>query len=437
MPHMHTPERTSGPEPIRAVARDEAVHALRRLRDAGFTAYFAGGCVRDELLGQAPKDYDIATDATPDRVRALFPGSAAVGESFGVILVRTGARTGAGPLEVATFREDAGYSDKRRPDAVRFSTPEADAQRRDFTINALFLDPLAGPTGEVIDFVGGRRDLDARIVRAVGDPEARLAEDHLRALRAVRFACRLGFQLDPRTADAIRAHASELAGVSRERIGDELRRMLTHPSRGRAVRLLSDLALDRPALATPAPGREGFRSLEGLGETGGAEDATIPLAAWALDRQGTEAATDGKARADLVRAWRRALCLSNDETASLRGILETLGVLLAGWDTLGVAGRKRLAVRPGFPGALAILVTLDAPRALATQSGVETLGTDGIGLAPPPLIDGNDLIGLGWSPGPGFARALEAAYDAQLEGRVSTKSQALELARELGAGWGV
>jgi poly(A) polymerase len=433
---MDGAERTPGPVVIDSPMRAEAVRAVERLRGAGFTAYFAGGCVRDALLGRAPKDYDIATDATPERVKGLFPRSAAVGESFGVILVRTGE----GPLEVATFREDAGYSDKRRPDAVRFSTPAADAQRRDFTINALFLDPLAGGTGEVIDFVGGRRDLEAGVVRAVGDPGARLAEDHLRALRAVRFACRLGFALDAGTAGAIRAHAAELSGVSRERIGDELRRMLGAGSRGRAVRMLRELGLDRPALGESGESGvagEGLGVVEGLAEDLGSDAVAVGLAAWAVDRRGAGVATDGKARGDLVRGWRRALCLSNDESAGLRGVLEVLGVLLREWEGLGVAGRKRVAVRPGFSGSMAILGVIEAERAAVVRGAVDELAGDGVGLAPVPLIDGNDLIGLGWTPGPGFARALDAVYDAQLEGRVSTKSEGLALAGELGGDSGV
>src|SRR5690606_2366392 len=167
------------------------------LRSHGHIAYFAGGCVRDALLGHPPTDYDIATDATPDRVQSLFDRTAAVGAHFGVVLVKRRGVT----VEVATFRSEGPYSDQRRPDSVTFSDPESDARRRDFTINALFLDPLAGD--KVIDFVGGRQDLKAGVVRAVGDPEARLAEDHLRALRAVRFTARLGFRLDQATAKAI------------------------------------------------------------------------------------------------------------------------------------------------------------------------------------------------------------------------------------------
>ncbi|MEC9373787.1 MAG: CCA tRNA nucleotidyltransferase, partial [Planctomycetota bacterium] len=220
-------------------ARQVATRIVKRLREKGFTAYFAGGCVRDELLGQHPTDYDVATDATPDDIRGLFNSTNEVGASFGVMLVHMFGRT----VEVATFREEDEYTDRRRPDRVHYSDAPNDARRRDFTINALFLDPLAEPEdgaetagfgrvdGVVIDYIGGVADLKAGIVRAVGDPEKRLSEDHLRALRAVRFAARLEFLLDPDTAAAVRRHATDLEGVSRERIGHELRKMLGHPTR--------------------------------------------------------------------------------------------------------------------------------------------------------------------------------------------------------------
>src|SRR5688572_17117161 len=241
-----------------AQARAAATEIVARLRGSGHAAYFAGGCVRDELLGLHPTDYDVATDAPPQRIRELFPRTAEVGAAFGVMLVHLYRAGGGGiTVEVATFRAEGPYSDARRPDTVRFSDAPTDAARRDFTINALFLDPLAAPDapaieGHVVDYVGGVADLRAGVVRAVGDPHQRLAEDHLRALRAVRFTARLGFALDPATADAVRQHAAELRGVSRERIGEEVRRMMGHPSRARAAELLAQLGLDVPVLEEPA-----------------------------------------------------------------------------------------------------------------------------------------------------------------------------------------
>lgn len=209
---------------------------VRRLRNAGFEAYFAGGCVRDELLGRPPVDFDVATSAPPERVRELFTArrTQEVGSAFGVVLVRPPRRSGLKPVEVATFREEFGYSDGRHPDRIRFSDARTDAQRRDFTINGLFYDPLQD---RVIDYVGGLEDLRRGIVRAIGDPEARFSEDKLRMLRAVRFAAVLNFRIDSATERAIRHHAGELVQVSAERIADELRRMLVHPARARAVAL--------------------------------------------------------------------------------------------------------------------------------------------------------------------------------------------------------
>jgi len=213
-------------------ARDFAVDTVRRLTRAGYVALFAGGCVRDELLGQVPKDFDVATDARPEAVRAVFGPrrTLAIGAAFGVVERIGGPVTGH--VQIATFRSDGTYSDGRRPDSVVFSSPREDALRRDFTINGMFLDPT---TGEVLDFVGGRDDLAAGVIRAIGSPRDRIAEDKLRMLRAPRFAARYGFALDGATADAIREDPAGLGQVSPERIADEMRKMLAHPSRTAAV----------------------------------------------------------------------------------------------------------------------------------------------------------------------------------------------------------
>src|SRR5580693_7281598 len=214
----------------------DAMAVLKRLRDSGHIAYFAGGCVRDSILGLEAKDWDVATDAPPDRVRELFISTQAVGAAFGVILVRSGKSI----VEVATFRADGAYEDGRRPGSVRFTSAEEDARRRDFTINGLFLDPVEN---RVIDYVGGRDDLAARKVRAIGSPAERFGEDHLRLLRAVRFASRLGFDIEAATAEAIRSSAPRIKGISPERIAEELRLMLTAPTRNVAWRLLWQMGL--------------------------------------------------------------------------------------------------------------------------------------------------------------------------------------------------
>src|SRR5215469_611448 len=198
-----------------------AKQVIARLRAAGHQAYLVGGCVRDLLLGRAPKDFDVATDARPDRLMDLFPRSGRVGAHFGVVLVRDAFSQ----VEVATFRSDQDYTDGRRPGAVRFERdPREDVLRRDFTINGLMMDP---DTGEVLDFVGGREDLNRRVVRAIGDPAERFREDHLRMLRAIRFAARLGFTIDEATFEAMRAQHQSVLRVSAERIRDELVRILT------------------------------------------------------------------------------------------------------------------------------------------------------------------------------------------------------------------
>src|SRR5436190_4202816 len=226
------------PDPVRQ--RAFALEIAQKLRGAGFEALWAGGCVRDELLGLVPKDYDVATSATPDQIRNLFGHrrTLPIGASFGVITV-LGPRE-AGQIEVATFRTDAAYSDGRHPDAVTFTTAEHDAQRRDFTINGLFYDPIAE---KVVDYVGGQNDLQARIVRAIGDPRSRLSEDKLRLLRAVRFAATFNFAIDSETLAAIQDMAPEINTVSPERIGMEIRRMLIDPNRAQALSLLLETKL--------------------------------------------------------------------------------------------------------------------------------------------------------------------------------------------------
>src|SRR5688572_21466071 len=216
--------------------RQDALAVVRRLRDAGHVAYFAGGCVRDQLLGLDPKDYDVATDAPPDRVRQLFSNTQAVGAAFGVILVRHRKSQ----IEVATFRTDGKYVDGRRPEGVVFTTAEEDAKRRDFTINGMFYDPVEE---RVIDYVGGQADLKHKLLRAIGNPDERFEEDHLRMLRAVRFAARFDLAVEPATGDAIKRHADHLPRISPERIAEELRWMLGDPSRRRAWPLLWELGL--------------------------------------------------------------------------------------------------------------------------------------------------------------------------------------------------
>ncbi|MBS0197941.1 MAG: CCA tRNA nucleotidyltransferase [Planctomycetes bacterium] len=400
------------------------------LHTAGFAGFFAGGCVRDELLGRRPEDYDVATDATPERIVKLFDRTAEVGAHFGVVLVRDGQET----TEVATFRTDGTYSDKRRPDSVRFSTAEEDAARRDFTVNALFLDPTgrtagaAAPSGgTIIDYVGGTQDLAAKIIRAVGDADKRLAEDDLRSLRAARLAAKLGFEIEPGTAAAIRRHSAGLSGVSRERIGDEVRRMMGHESRATAARWMWELGLVAAALGCAAPAGEcSTRHLAGLPAESG---STVAMAAWSLD---LGFGHEGEGARKTAQGWRRALCLSNEEKDELQATLSELANLEKDWAGQSVAVQKRHAARGGFEAAMMLLEIRSPALAQDVRSKLGWLASFGGGIAPKPLVTGDHLIEMGMKPGPAFKRVLDGVYDAQLEGRVTNLREGLELARGFG-----
>jgi len=217
-------------------SEQEAISIIRKLRAHGYESYLAGGCVRDKVMNRTPKDFDIATSATPQQIALLFPNTIGVGASFGVMII-VGR---SGQFEAATFRTDLGYSDGRHPDAVQFTSAREDALRRDFTLNGMFLDPIED---KIIDFVGGQTDIRAKIIRAIGDPLHRFSEDRLRMMRAVRFAARFDFAIEEKTHEAIRAQAPEISCVSAERIRDEMTKILTGPNAGRAVRCLRESGL--------------------------------------------------------------------------------------------------------------------------------------------------------------------------------------------------
>jgi len=396
----------SGPE------REAALQIVRVLREAGHSAYFAGGCVRDNLLGVDPVDYDVATDATPDVVRRLFRGAKAVGESFGVVLVRRGEVV----TEVATFRREWGYTDSRHPDNVEFADEAADAFRRDFTINALFEDPLSG---EVIDYVGGLSDLQKKLIRAVGDPFNRLEEDHLRALRAVRFAARLSFEIEQRTVNAIRLSARYLRGISRERIGEEMRLLLTGANRSRGVKLLQELTLDAPVLREPSKQAEPA-ILSAL-----PRDVSYPLAlvAWVCDRRpGWRTERLAVEAPILTRELRSALMLKNRDTATVRSLLRKLTIVENNWPELTLAERKRLAAEPYFPDLLLLLKARKPEVSQKVENEVNQFRSEG--LTPEPFLDGNDLARMGLKPGPIFGKLLNEVYDAQLEGDIRNRTDA-------------
>jgi len=431
--------------------RQLAEAVVHRLRGAGRQALLAGGCVRDLLLGRPPRDYDVATAAMPDEVLALWPDALTVGKVFGVVVVRDGPVQ----VEVATFRAESGYADGRHPDAVTFTTAEADARRRDFTINAMFLDP---ESGEVLDPVGGREDLDKGIIRAVGDPRRRFAEDHLRMLRAVRFAAELDFRLDPATADAVRKLAGNIQSVSGERVSAELERILTAHARGRrrGFELMDDLGLlavlmpevhaTRGTEQPPEVHPEGDVFLHTLLCLEALREPTCELALGALlhdvGKPATAARRDGKltfyGHAKLGEEMAGAVCRRlRLSTFARRRVtwLVARHMTLIDWPAMRLARLKRLFAEPGFE-ELAELWRADCLASGGTADGYEALmvryrAAREEAVRPEPLITGRDLIAMGLAPGPVFGPILDRVYDAQLEGEITTHEQALALARQV------
>lgn len=425
--------------------RQFALSIVRTLRDAGHLAYFAGGCVRDELMGLVPKDFDVATDAAPERIAALFPRTEEVGARFGVMIIKARGQM----TEVATFRADGPYSDRRRPDAVTFSDPQTDAARRDFTINALFLDPLAPPDpitlshppqGKIIDFVNGLADIRAKILRAVGDPDARFKEDDLRVLRAIRFAARFNLVIDPATSAAIRRHAGELSGISRERVGEETRKMLLHDSRALAATLLASHGLVAPTLGgtsdLPNHSRQDFPILSAitspkLGVLLAAWISDLGLSVHARDMLQPRPKPDNSPQTHIAIQLRKALALSNEETQEFLGAVEGAAALVEFWPTLRVAPAKRWSQTQWFLDALALLQAKESQIATQIAADLALLAATPGGLNPEPFINGDDLHSLGLVPGPRFKSVLAQMYDAQLEARIQTRVEALELVRRL------
>jgi poly(A) polymerase len=432
-----------------------AADVVRRLKEAGFEALWAGGCVRDQLLGREPDDYDVATDARPEQVQQLFKRTVAVGVSFGVVEV-LGPRTPDGPIkvQVATFRSDADYSDGRHPDAVTFSTAHEDAERRDFTINGMFFDPLAE---RVIDYVGGEADLKAGIIRAIGDPVKRFTEDKLRLLRAVRFAARFAFTLDPGTAAAIKAMADTITVVSAERIADELRKLLTNLRRADGMRLLEQVGLLKPILPELAAtvgfphGRPAAPDGDLWGHTLAVverlpESATFELAMAALLHDVGKPRTVGRTPdrytyhghehvgKRLAGVVSERLRLSTAERKRIEWLVEK-------HQYLADAPRLRHATLKPVLAHAGIRELLDLHRADARASGRDLEAVEFCErclrdwppeeLNPPPLVTGDDLKALGIPQGPAYKRLLDAVRDAQLDGIVKTKEQAVAMVSRL------
>ncbi len=433
-------------------AREAACGLAARLREAGHEALFAGGCVRDRLLGIEPQDYDIATSATPQEVVRLFPGSNEVGAHFGVVI----AKLGGHHVEIATFRNDGSYRDGRRPESVEFSTAPEDAQRRDFTINGLFEDPVSG---EVIDHVGGLADLKARVIRAIGVPRERFQEDGLRLLRAVRFAARMGFGIEPATDAALRECAPLLDRISPERIRDEFSKILTSPRRRAGVEHLVDSDLIRhfmpevlPLIGCDQPPEwhpEGdvFRHtmimLEMLGP-----DAPLDLCLAVLLHDiakppcRTVDADSGRIRfnghdslgAEMAERILRRLRYPNHTIAAVTTMVAR-HMQFMNVQQMRVAKLKRFMAEPTFELEME-LHRVDCGSSNGFTDNYEFL-TAKAGefaaepLIPPPLVTGRDLIERGLKPGPRFKEILDAIQTEQLEKRIQDRDGALRFLGEV------
>jgi tRNA nucleotidyltransferase/poly(A) polymerase len=417
--------RISLPAVDPTAAREFAVEVVRKLRDAGHQALWAGGCVRDQLLGIRPKDYDVATSARPEQVRDLFGHrrSLPIGAAFGVITV-LGPKP-AGQIEVATFRRDAGYSDGRHPDSVTFSDAREDAQRRDFTINGLFFDPVAE---QVIDYVGGQDDLQTGVIRAIGVPRDRITEDKLRMLRAVRFAAKFGFAIEANTLTAVQEQSNELVIVSAERIAEELRKMLTLDRRRLAVELLGQAQL----LEIVLPEARGVHTVAWQQALEMLERIT-PSFPQGLAMLLRPLAETPETLAQLVDRVCRRLKLSVEELTQVQRLLREEPLLRRAsyftWPQL-----QRLLATPGVEAVLdfaaAVSAVLDASPAELDLCN-RMLELPPALMNPAALINGEDLKLLGLSPGPHFRIILEQVRDAQLEGLINSPQHALELARKL------
>ncbi|WP_235951879.1 CCA tRNA nucleotidyltransferase [Crateriforma spongiae] len=412
----------------------EAIRIIRTLDEHGFVAYLAGGCVRDLLLGIRPKDYDVATDATPPMVRKVFGRNRtlAFGASFGVIGVLPGHRkdesdppsTGAvprEPTEVATFRSDGSYSDGRRPDSVHYGNAPADAARRDFTINGLFYDPK---TRQVIDYVDGQADLRRRRLRTIGDPEQRFAEDRLRMLRAVRFATTLGFDVDASTMDAVRLHAGEVGDVSAERIGAEMRKTLASDRAAMGLDLLIDSGLatkvwpELPA-ARSDRWRQRLASIER-----GPDDLPSALSPFVVALAVTVTTFDDPDAVlqRLKDRWR----LSTEEIRATTTALKDHSMLAKSADAAWSDLQPCLVDRDiGTTLAVAAaVVRSDRTDRSGIRRCEDALRLPTAELDPPPLVTGKDLKKRGWTPGPHFKHWLTKIRRDQLDGRMKSRDDA-------------
>lgn len=430
-------------------ARELANSICEMLQRNKHQALLVGGCVRDLLLGREPADYDVATDATPVEVEGLFPESVAVGAQFGVILIpQNGLK-----VEVATFRSDMGYSDGRHPDRVVYSkTPQEDVQRRDFTINGLL---MRHDNGEVLDFVNGQQDLSAGVIRAIGDPELRFAEDKLRLMRAVRFAARFSFQIEEATLVAIKRHAAEIQQVSPERLREELTKMLTEGAARRAFELLDETGLLEQVL----PEISAMKGVEQPPEFHPEGDVWIhtrlmleqlakgasPTLAWGVllhdvgkppTFQSAEETGDRirfNHHVDVGVKMAEAICrrmrFSNEDTEQIAALVGN-HMRFGAVEAMKKATLKRFVRLPGFDEHLELhrLDCLSSHRHLDSYEFVQRFldETPPEQVRPRRLLTGDDLLAMGLQPGPEFSRILSRIEDAQLEGQIRTREEAQE-----------
>jgi tRNA nucleotidyltransferase/poly(A) polymerase len=429
-----------------------ATKLVRRLRESGFIAYFAGGCVRDALLRKQPKDIDIATDAEPDDVQKVFARTVAVGAKFGVVRVLEGGFE----FEVATFRSDGVYLDGRRPVSVTFSSPEEDAKRRDFTINGMFYDPVAD---QVVDFVDGKSDLEHRLVRAIGDPNERFSEDHLRLLRAVRFAAALDFEIEPATWKAVTEKAHQIRNVSHERIRDELMKIMADPHRVRGLDLLDQSGLLKNILpeVSQMHGCEQPPQFHPEGDVYVHTRLMLsllpadvsPLLAlsvllhdigkpvtYSFDEVDQRIRFNGhdQVGADMAVEIMTRFRFSNEEIDT---VVEAIRNHMVFKDTPNMrpAKLRRFMGRQNFP----LELELHRVDCLGSHGDLQTYDLlvnkqkefENEPIIPPPLVTGRDLIALGLKPGPRFGEILEAVQTAQLDGEIKDRGGALRLLQTL------
>jgi poly(A) polymerase len=429
--------------------REMANSICDTLRQKGFQALLVGGCVRDLLLGREPADYDVTTDATPDQVMALFPESVAVGAQFGVILIPRDEMK----VEVATFRSDVGYSDGRHPDRVVYSkTAEEDVQRRDFTINGLL---MRHDTSEVLDFVEGQADLKAGIIRAIGEPSRRFVEDKLRMMRAVRFAARFAFELEPETKKAIYRHAPEIRQVSAERVREELTKLLTEGAARRGFELLDETGLLLQVLPEihamkgvqqpPQYHPEGDVWIHTLLMLEGIPAGASPTLAWGIllhdvgkpptyrpvSETGDRIRFDG--HVDVGVRMAEEICgrlrFSNEDTEQILALVNN-HMRFKDVESMRASTLKRFVRLPRFDEHLALhrLDCLSSNRHLESYEFVQRFiaETPPEQVRPDRLLTGNDLQAMGLKPGPLFSEILRRLEDAQLEGVVKSRREAEE-----------